>query len=421
VTRVVWSPLCPVAVLFVACAAQPASAQEDASVLRAQAFKSSGGSSSVVYVWFDQAFGTTDSVSKAESPRNYAIVDLVEHKFIAVKQAAVAVPDYPGETRQQSNARKIDATVVELQLDSAIADPGAPRYSLLVQNLTFDKATLKSQTIPLTFSSSTATPEAATKWISGQANDRDDADLYFAGEAGRTADDPFVGGVDVKIRVPYFRPKWWKRLHTISPEFDLQVNSDPEADPDSLKLGVNWSWFPLQQRAGPLSAIRWSNIGGIESDGGLDTINGLWASQVVVLPLALTGDSASFHFNPLLGIELGGNISRPESVPATADTGVFRSDVGALLALSVGGGKAFDLIEWTTEYHHRKLYVNEFDSQGVLVGRAHDWLDSKIEFKVTKYFGLLVGFQNGRQPPAYSQVDKRWRFGLTFKSKFARM
>src|SRR5262249_39571045 len=161
----------------------------------------------------------------------------------------------------------------------------------------------------------TATPEAATKWVSGKATDRDDADLYFAGEAGRTADDAFVGGVDAKIRIPYFRPKWWKRLHTISPEFDLQVSGDPNADPDSLKLGVNWSWFPLQQRVGPLSAIRWTNIGGMESDGGLDTINGLWTSKIVVLPLALTGDSASFYINPLLGIELGGNISRPTSVP----------------------------------------------------------------------------------------------------------
>ena len=103
-----------------------------------------------------------------------------------------------------------------------------------------------------------------------------------------------------------------------------------------------------------------------------------------------------------------------------------RGDQGQLANVRIAVDDRPGRVDVRTEYdmgrsaRSRQLHADEFNSKGTLVGRTNDWLDSKVEFRVTKFFSVFGGFQNGRQPPAYSQVDKRWRFGLTFKSKFAR-
>jgi hypothetical protein len=397
----------------------PVAAQDGATVLRAQAFKDGDGAARVIYVWFDRSFGGLDAVTAAETATNYAILDLAGREFTDASEATVAVAEYPGETAQESSRRKIDASVVQLRFPNGLQDPGEPRYALLVQRMTSGGTVLERQTIAVTFAAASSSPEAFTRWVAGTAVDREEADLYFAGDAGRTAGANFVGALDVKVRIPLFRPRWWRRLHAISPEFDLQVSSDPEANPDSLKAGAGWSWFPLQQKRGALSAIRWTNTGGLESNGEVTTTNLLLTSKVMFLPMALTRSRVVFYVNPFAALEGGTNISRPGGLSDVQPSGIVRSDIGAIVAISVAGG-ALDSVDWTTEYVHRRLHADEFDSAGSNVGTAHDWFDTRLELNVTRFFGIFMGLQHGRQPPVYTQVDRRFRVGLAFKSKFSR-
>jgi hypothetical protein len=306
------------------------------------------------------------------------------------------------------------------------------QYYVTVSNLNFNVAIDKDKPQKkLTSALDFAVPKDET---SGEVEkelkavkDRDDADIYFAGEITRASGTNFVGSVDTKLQYPIC----CEAQHTITPFFDLRANSDPEADPDSVKFGLMWDW--RFYRSGGTNAISrnlvgssWQNTGKIESERDFDNTNFLWDTRVQFLSKVWTAREGNVRFwlDPFVGAELGKNLKSP--VAEADGQGLARILVGSRLNFQWELGLTnLDSITLESSYIRRILLKREVgfekaedDSlRAVNFGtNPRQWAEAKLAFNVRKFFGLYIGYEYGEQPPSYKLVDHRMKLGLLFRT-----
>lgn len=274
------------------------------------------------------------------------------------------------------------------------------------------------------------------------AEGRKDANLYFAGELNRASGTSFSGSLDLKVELPL--PALRTSRHQLLPTLDLKASNDPEADPDTIKAGlesrliVAETGLELPKRS-PLLAIAWDNMAKIEGDRDFDNTNFI-ASSVFQFPLkpiflgAPSPDHPFIGLTPFVGFEAGKNIS--SQVAEAEGRGLARLLVGShIFVRFYRGEEKFARVTLDGVYERRWPLLAEvgFRDQTVEVANGKDetiqvpaffgkgpreWAEAKLTYNINEFFGLYTGYQYGEQPPAYKLVDHSFRFGLVVKAKF---
>lgn len=273
------------------------------------------------------------------------------------------------------------------------------------------------------------------------AKGREDAHLYFAGEINRASGTPFSGSVDLKIELPL--PALRSPRHELLPFLDLKASNDPDADPDTIKAGVESKLIVAQagleySANSPVVGIAWYNGAKIEGDRDFDNTNLIISSKFLfpLKPIFLTPatrDRAFVAFTPFVGIEAGKNMASP--VAEAEGRGLARILVGShFFARLYQGNESFARLTLDGVYERRWPLLAEVGFRDATVevlngkdktvqvpaffgSRPRQWVEAKLNYNFNKYFGIFTGYQYGELPPAYKLVDHSFRFGLVVKAK----
>ncbi|MGH9762366.1 MAG: hypothetical protein ACREAC_16200, partial [Blastocatellia bacterium] len=247
------------------------------------------------------------------------------------------------------------------------------------------------------------------------------------GELSRSSGGKFVDSVDIKAQHPFYYD-FFNSTQAISPLFDLKASSDPTQDTDSLRTWVEWDWVLGSRRVGPLQQLDLRNSAYVESDRHFKDTNFLWGSKLVLLSIAPESKDrvVQTYIRPYFGFEIGKNLKSP--VPLGGEDVVARGLIGLTQVVSFRikqpGIKEIDI---ETTYERRMLMRKETSFvelpdktlQAVSFGRTpKDWVDSKLTFKFTDFFGATVEYQFGQKPPTYNLVNHTLKIGLLFRAKF---
>ncbi len=308
------------------------------------------------------------------------------------------------------------------------------------------KAPVISMVTPGTSAGSAGSPPAARAQDAGGVNfkpakGREDANLYFAGELNRASGTPFSGSVDLKVELPL--PALRTPRHELLPFLDLKASNDPEADPDTIKVGVESRLIVAQaglefSERSPVAGIAWYNSGKVEGDRDFDNVNAIFSSKLLsrLKPIFLSTasrDRAFVVFTPFVGLEAGKNLSSP--VAEAEGRGLARILVGSqIFARLYQGKESFARLTLDGVYERRWPLRAEigFRDETVEVANGKDktvqvpaffgsrprqWAEAKLNYNLNEFFGLYTGYQYGELPPAYKLVDHSFRFGLVVKAK----
>lgn len=367
-----------------------------------------GEGTSRLEVAFDREFGTAAAVASATLGSNYRVIDVGVTPAVELLISSVTVRTLG------STGRAMHSSLVILDVAARLQATPKGRYVLIVSGVQFAGGTVTGWSGPVPFGAASAPPSAALRRIVDKADDRDASDIYLAGEAGRSTGKDFFGALDVKLQYPLGYKEIGGRIHSLAPAFDLRASSDPDGDPDSLNLGILWGFNPMVN-AGPLLALRWENQGGLESAKDFDVTNALWSSKVRLL--SHTWQPSSFvllYARPYVGLEVGDNLSSPADGPKPGN--VVRTSVGSTATLSIN---VLNGIGLEANYERRTLHEDEFINGSALAAGNREWLEGKLTFNVTKFWGVFIGFEDGRKPPVFKEVKDRLRFGFSYKARVA--
>jgi hypothetical protein len=376
------------------------------SVLALQ--RTAGAGALRIEVEFDREFGSEADAATAERPGNYRLIDLgtTPVQEIAIESATVRALGRRGN--------KARSSLVVLVVKQSITDLPAGRYAMRVSDVRFAGGTMQPWSGSVSFGARDAEAEGLVRRVVDEADARDDADFYFAGEAGRSAGTDFFGAVDVKMQYPLGYFVWNDRVHTLSPTFDLRASSAADADPNSARLGLKWGWNPVTGLPGVL-AVRWENSGELESARDFDTSNIVWVSQLKAISDTWQNEPLAFYARPFIGLEAGGNVAA--EVDASRDPGaLLRTAIGAAAVFKIGllQGVSFEVAAERKHLHRDEVL------EGVGTGKgARDWLEAKLNVAFTRFWGAFAGFEDGRKAPEFQDVRNRLRFGFSYKAKVA--
>lgn len=282
-------------------------------------------------------------------------------------------------------------------------------------------------------SADTPTPAPPAKFTLKKADGRDDADLYFQGIVTTGSGKAASGSVDLKFRLPFYA----KPRHHFSLFADLKASSAADADPDTLKFGMEIRSLLLRSESA-VSGIFWYNNGSLEGDRSYDNLN-LVFSSIMRFPLRTiwlsnqADDRAFVNLTPYFGIEFGKNLKSP--VSEAEGRGIARPTVGTYLYSRVyQGNQTFARVTLDGLYQRRWALTDEvhfkdvdgMDAQGkpikvtvpVFFGKkSTQWGEVNLNFNVSEVLGLFVGYQYGELPPAYKLVDHIAKIGVVLKAK----
>lgn len=271
------------------------------------------------------------------------------------------------------------------------------------------------------------------------ADGREDADLYFQGEVNTASGKAVSGSVDLKFKMPFYL----KTRHVLSPFIDLKASSSPDADPDTLKTGLEVRSILTQAGDGlspesPISGIRWYNDGVLEGDRDYHNLNLLLASEFrfPLKSIWLTnrpGDRAFINLTPFLGTELGKNLQSP--VSEAEGRGIVRLYLGTYLFARIYQGKeAFARVTLDGLYQRRwslknEVHFKDIDAMDatlkpikitapVFFGkRPSQWAEANLNINFSETLGFFAGYEYGELPPSYKLVNHVAKFGITLKAK----
>ena len=268
-------------------------------------------------------------------------------------------------------------------------------------------------------------------WKLSVSKGRNDSDLYGSYELTRVRGKATTGTGDFKLAIPFFAT-FWHRTSKFSPQVDVKISSDEEADPDSMKFAFEW-FLPLHVGEDPdahfpYTAVDLINSGKIEAPKDFDNINALWESKWLFPSSHFPWNTKTFRIflDPFVGHELGKNLRSP--LKSTEGHTLARLMTGADLTIQikVTNLTALKGFEFDSSYIRRwplkreLLFDKDASGNFVPVGLSEgpkDYSDSKFIIKVNDYFGPYIGYEWGRLPPDYKLVDHKWTFGILFKSK----
>jgi len=393
-----------VAVLWVVPAS--ASAQDPPTISSVLAMQQApGAGTDRIEVEFDREFGTEPVVSSAENKTHYRLVDVGVQPVqeLSIDSATVRVAGRRGQKGRSS--------LVVLRLLGRLEESPEGRYVLVVSGVQFASGTVQGWSGTVPFGSSNAAPDSTVRRVWDGADDRDSSDIYFAGEAGRSAGVDFFGALDLKAQYPIGYTEWGGRIHTFSPSFDLRASSNPDADPDSANISLRWRWNPLTG-VGRILALGWTNSAGLESAKDFDTSNFLWSTQALLVSDTWQSSHTIFYVRPFLGFEAGKSLSRPDGAPERG--AVARTTVGSVAVLKISVLKGVSL---EASYERKQLHKDEPLDGSTLSKGGRSWFEAKLNFAFTKFWGAFIGFEDGRRAPVFNDVKERLRFGFSYRAR----
>ena len=384
-----------------------------------------------VYVHYTEQGRTADNNSVVV-PQNYFLLDTAA--MPGSREIAIAADPAPVIELIDDTDPTNDSSIVRLRVNSKLTVPQTaktPRYYLTAVNITFDGKELKKNAVPLAFET-TLTPEKATAKPGWEAADgKDDADIYLDGLVTRASGTDFNGTVDIEVGYPVFSNFsifGRNRVQTFTPKFEIAASTDPEADPDSMKFGLDWK-IPFRRSNSFFIGGNWTNSGLIEATRDFDNANAIWKSRFQflhrVLP-ARRGSNVRFYVKPFIGMELGKNFVSP--VEEADGRAIARGLFGSTMNLNFLIRKPrLDSIGLEASYERRLLMRSEvfFDKDPetkklvpIFFGRKpREWISTKLNLNFRDDFAGYIGYEYGQQPPAYNLVDHRMKIGLTYKIK----
>jgi len=370
--------------------------------------------------------------------------EAVRDRFLSIERVTLDPDETEGDPdlRQFSTVRVYLTTPLDLVEDDSIT----VFYVADAFNGMELKAPVISTVMPSTTTGSSGTPPATRAQDAGGVNfkaakGREDAHLYFAGEINRASGTPFSGSVDLKIELPLSALRTPR--HEVLPFLDLKASNDPEADPDTIKVGVESKLIVaqagLEYSAGsPVLGIAWYNSGKVEGDRDFNNTNLVFSSKFLfplrpVFITPATRDRAFIAFTPFVGLEAGKNLASPVGV--AKGRGLARILVGSnVFARLYQGKESFARLTLDGVYERRWPLRAEvgFRDATVEVENGKDetiqvpaffgsgprqWAEAKLNYNFNEFFGVFTGYQYGELPPAYKLVDHSFRFGLVVKAK----
>lgn len=384
-----------------------------------------------VFVHYTERGSTADNNSIV-APQNYFLLNTAG--MPGSREIAIAADPPPVIELIDDADPTSDSSIVRLRVNNQLNVPKGtkvPQYYLTTTGITFDGKELKRNSIPLAFETAITREEATLKPGWEAAEDKEDADIYLDGLVTRASGTDFDGTVDIELGYPFFSNFsifGRRRVQTFTPKFELAASTDAEADPDSMKMGLEWK-IPFSRANSFFIGGHWKNSGLLESTRDFDNTNAIWNSRFQflhrVLP-ARRGSNVRFYVKPFIGVELGKNINSP--VEEAEGRGIARGLFGSTLNLNFLIRKPrLDSIGLEASYERRLLLKSEvfFDKDPeteklvpIFFGRRpREWVSAKLNLNFRDDFGGYIGYEYGQQPPAYNLVDHRMKIGLTYKIK----
>lgn len=296
------------------------------------------------------------------------------------------------------------------------------------------------------------------KRSTGEAEGKDDAELYLSGDVTTAVGSSPNWVVDAK-----YQPELTFRgvPVVIAPFFNLAFNSKVKGDTDKLSFGIKFikpfkfaardksiamdenvykvldnpdfagSAFARQSKRARSQREYFQYTGSLEFESDWDfKVDNLITSQMVqylLKPKFFSKDSGEVTgkliFTPFIGAELGRNLKNPLT---TEDRGISRLKAGATLTFNKDkpfGEHFAKKITWETTFTQRWFLLNERafdkDDDGKLILKAfgrkpRSHFKSSIEFKINDYFGPVLTYEWGEEPPLYEKVNHKMKFGLVY-------
>lgn len=368
-----------------------------------------------VFITFSKPFDASNE-ALARDPGKYSVFHVASKSLVTIHEARIA----------KTRSGKEICSMVELRVDPLTV---GDYYQFFVSSMSgFVPKPLASQ-IQFTSITSTTDDEPSPGLPLTGAEDREDANIYVSGELTRASGSDFVGSADLKFSYPV-PADFWGRSHFFEPVFDLKWSSDPEADPDTMKFGLDWAFLAKKRSGGKkwFSQVWWKNSFLVEAERDFDNANFTWGSRFIAPSKVFDNDqkTARAYVRPFVGVEVGKNIKSP--VPEAEGKGIARGVFGSSLNLRFPlKRKHLDSISLEASYIRRLLMLREIyfekaedDSlRPVFFARnPRDWVDSKLSFNLSDSFGFYVGYEYGQEPPSFKLVDHRMKLGLIYKVKF---
>jgi hypothetical protein len=275
---------------------------------------------------------------------------------------------------------------------------------------------------------------------------RDDSNVYLAGELTGATDAKPNFSADIKISIPFVARRPATKIF-----FDLKANSNKEADPDSLDLGVEYGRVhtfnfndstPTQNQGSfkcvkndtcadlttqPdrwLSQVNYALYAKIESNREFDNTNILGGGNVT-LPFNRNTRSSRTEFNLFLGVDAGKNMKSP--VMIAEGKGILRPYAGISTYIGFLRKKDFFPLSFEGTYTQRWLLARELklkkDDDGNLIAVFFDkqprfYIETKFNFQFNRFFGFYAGYEYGEKPPDYKLIKNSFKIGLVYKFKF---
>src|SRR5258708_11955063 len=163
---------------------------------------------------------------------NYLLLDTSSGRFIPIVDVL---------------PQKTDITA-ELLLDPTVRITQDSKLHLFIKALTLkgDKKpnTLNGPVAVRLVSNAGLPQDKGSQHLVAAGKGKDDSDIYLSGQANGARSQKFTYAADVKLSFP-FKTVLFSRVHTFAPVFTYTASTDPKANPDTLGLGLDWSFFPL--------------------------------------------------------------------------------------------------------------------------------------------------------------------------------
>lgn len=266
-------------------------------------------------------------------------------------------------------------------------------------------------------------PPEPSPFVESKSTGRADSDIYVAGQLEGAKGSSAVKTLDAKIQLP-IGVSLFRKNQDLVPFFDFKVSSNSKADADSLKFGaLIRSPFITDKRL--LRVVVWETEGRIEGNKNFRNINGIWANTVHFLPPVIGSGKAQLFFQPFVGFELGKNLRSP--VEAAEHRGIARATTGASAYLNFFTGNGLvDAISLQTDYVRRwplrgEISFTEDDGKKLIplfIGRnPRDYVQTKVQFEMSKYFAITIGHEYGSLPPNFKLVDNKYSVGFVYKKR----
>jgi len=265
-------------------------------------------------------------------------------------------------------------------------------------------------------------PPAPSPFAEAKSTGRADSDIYLNGQLEGAKGESAVKTLDAKIQLP-IGISFFRENQDLIPFFEFKVSSNRKADADALKLGVIVrSPFTINTKL--LKGIVWDTEGRIEGNKNFKNMNGIWANTVYFLPPVI-GQKVQLFTQPFVGFEVGGNLRSP--VKEAEHRGIARATAGASVYLNFFTGHGLlDSISLQSDYIRRWPLRGEIsfteDKDKKLIPlfigtNPRDYVQSKVQFEMSKYFAITIGHEYGSLPPNFKLVDHKYSVGFVYKKR----